>query len=547
MIDQTEFHRLNFFTGLFTTADDWTSEQRYHLEKRKLHLRGLFTPGVIADVMEGLKAEAVEGQSAHTIRVSTGAALDEDGNLIYLPVSRTVSLDRPPAFPAIAYVLIRYNECPEDYRWNVEDPDYSGNARVGERASVAFTWDWDPDKGDKAIELGRVRLTDDSTPIKDAVDRMNPHDYEIDRRHVKRVGVKEARFGLAADTLAQVHAYHLGLQRRLNQALHTPGLLRGVLSDWDVKPVGGLTVQVNPGAALDASGNEIHLDTEALKQLSATDAPQIVYIVARFRDAFTEHLKEFAIPPNLLGGSGFDGSLCTADIDLHANKPDNKVWIELARVHLAAGAAEVRLAADPANPQLNELDRRFVIWSGARAVAEPGLDPEVRQRIIQMLRDKRREFAALCARFPVQSAADVRQCALNMELQVRADCLNPRSFTELMTMLASLEQDVHQEIGAEYPPVVNKPEFEEYVRRVEALRQALFEGVTVEVLITRQVEVTEAARQLSQVIFRSPTADAGADQSVQADDDQAQVTLDASKSQAHNEQKIVSYRWDKEQ
>jgi hypothetical protein len=544
MIDQTEFHRLNFFTGLFTTAEDWTREQKYHLEKRKLHLRGLFTAGVIAGEKDGLDVVATGGPSEYTITVRAGAALDEDGNLIYLPVSQTVSVERPPTLPADAYVLIKYAEREEDHRWNVEDPDYSGNARVGEKARVLFTCD--RGQHDKAIELARVRITDGSTQINNAANRMNPRENEIDRRHVMRVGVKDVRFVRAAGTLAQVHAYHLGLQRRLNQALHTPGLLRGVLGDWAVTPVGGLTVRVSPGAALDANGNEIHLDTETLKELTATDSPQAVYIVVRYRDAFTSHLDEFASQPRLMDVP-FGGSLCTAEVALHSSKPDNRVWIELARVNLATSATEVRLPADPADPQLNELDRRFAPWSGARVTPEPRLDPEVRKRIIQVMRDKRREFAALCARFPVQSAADVRQCALNTEMQVRADCLTPQSVTELMTMFANLEQDVHQEIGAEYPPVVNKPEYEEYVRSVEALRKALFEGEAVEHLISRQVEITEAAKQLSQVIFRAPTADAGADQSVQTDDDPAQVTLDASKSQAHNEQKIVSYRWEKEQ
>ena len=43
----TEFKRLRFFTGFFTTARDWEAEQNYHLEKLKLHNGGLHTPGII--------------------------------------------------------------------------------------------------------------------------------------------------------------------------------------------------------------------------------------------------------------------------------------------------------------------------------------------------------------------------------------------------------------------------------------------------------------------------------------------------------------------
>ena len=44
----TQFKRLNFFTGFFTTVDkSWNDGETYHIEKRKLHNRTLHRPGIL--------------------------------------------------------------------------------------------------------------------------------------------------------------------------------------------------------------------------------------------------------------------------------------------------------------------------------------------------------------------------------------------------------------------------------------------------------------------------------------------------------------------
>ena len=55
-----------------------------------------------------------------------------------------------------------------------------------------------------------------------------------------------------------------------------------------------------------------------------------------------------------------------------------------------------------------------------------------------------------------------------------------------------------------------------------------------------------AARELAKVVFEAPEADAGPDQTIPTLTGQADVKLDASGSQAHDDQKIVRYHWDKE-
>ena len=52
--------------------------------------------------------------------------------------------------------------------------------------------------------------------------------------------------------LVALHHAYCEQQRRYNLGLHTPGVLPHVEGELRVHPVGGLTVRVEPGAALDA-------------------------------------------------------------------------------------------------------------------------------------------------------------------------------------------------------------------------------------------------------------------------------------------------------
>jgi len=76
MTEPTEFRRLKYFTGLFTTARDWEAEQKYHLEKLKLHNKRLHTPGIIRGEGEELNVVATGGLK---LQVKPGAAVDSAG------------------------------------------------------------------------------------------------------------------------------------------------------------------------------------------------------------------------------------------------------------------------------------------------------------------------------------------------------------------------------------------------------------------------------------------------------------------------------------
>ena len=167
-MEKLSFRRLNFFKGLFTKAEDWIQEQRYHVQKRELHNRCFYTPGVVIGEGSNLEITVNDGQ----FMILPGYAIDGQGRDLYL--SKPQELKDPPAAAETAYIYIAFNEKKEEPRSNYMNPEYSGEAFIVEDPIVGWT-DQPPDNQEK-IELGRIsrksgqRITD----------------KQIDLRYVKR-------------------------------------------------------------------------------------------------------------------------------------------------------------------------------------------------------------------------------------------------------------------------------------------------------------------------------------------------------------------------
>jgi hypothetical protein len=73
---------------------------------------------------------------------------------------------------------------------------------------------------------------------------------------------------------------------------------------------------------------------------------------------------------------------------------------------------------------------------------------------------------------------------------------------------------------------------------------ALRERRSTDALLVALEKVNRTVRDLSEVVFAPPVADAGVDQKVQTTGHAAKVTLDGSRSQGAAGQRIVSYIWE---
>jgi len=563
MTDLTEFKRLNFFTGFFTTARDWTQEQDYHREKLKLHTQSLHnTPGVIESIHGNLEVRAIEGRLA--VQVQPGAALDGAGNEIYLGQPREVEID--PGELGLGkgdsaedvYIAIEYCEIPTDYDENVEQPQYSGHTRMTERPCVEATRN-KPDNASQ-LELACIHLQPGATEIKDDEidrggvvwsvtvahqrDRLDDHENRLAEEEQKssdfeeRLAEEEQKSSDFEERLAEEEKNSSNFEERLvrvdryrrlhNRGLHTPGVVLGEAEQLRVVAAGGLEVRVLAGAALDGAGNTLVLEEPRILRIAADryELPELVFIAIG-------HVE--AQPDNGTGPS--------VDLQITTARPDNYAWMELARIDLQPGVTEVTEPADPDYPGGNEIDRRHVESAGAVGIRERLMPPETLRDLIQVMSRTRRDFAALDDQFPAPSVVDVRHAALTVETLARIGRVRPGQLPDLLATLADIEQDVGQEIDRKYGNVVNATEeFHAYVTSVQNLQAALRLGVERDIL-TAQAAVAAAARELSEMAIENPIANAGHDQGVTTIYEDATVTLDASASRGRGERNIVRYRW----
>ncbi|MCL4298016.1 MAG: hypothetical protein KJ077_19895 [Anaerolineae bacterium] len=198
MAEQNGLERLNFFTGFFTTAQDWQAEQAYHRQKLEFHNCWLHKPGIIRSFEKELQVIAAGGLK---VKVEPGAALDYRGREIYLSQSPPEldigkDLDLKGDSAKIVYIAIKYYEEKTDYVENVTQPQYSGHTRIVERPHLKATLS-EPKK--PWVELARIKLQPDATEISNPLDPHNPKDNEIDRSQVAwagAVGVTEEQLPL---------------------------------------------------------------------------------------------------------------------------------------------------------------------------------------------------------------------------------------------------------------------------------------------------------------------------------------------------------------
>lgn len=187
MADFKGYKRINFFTGFQTTADDWNDLVKYHVEKHKLHNRLMHGPGVVPNVLGGLRV-AARGRADLSVEISPGYAVDGEGNEIYVPEPAIKTID-PGDFklPQTVYIVVKYIEELTDFVSYKANLEYKGHRRIAEGFKVEAIIT-EPDVR-REIEIARVHLTKDVKRITDAKDPLNPKENELNLGFVPWAGV----------------------------------------------------------------------------------------------------------------------------------------------------------------------------------------------------------------------------------------------------------------------------------------------------------------------------------------------------------------------
>ncbi len=266
--------------------------------------------------------------------------------------------------------------------------------------------------------------------------------------------------------------YHIDKRRLHNKMLHSPGIVFGYGGDLRVnaRARGDLSVEVQPGYGVDGMGNDLMIFDAAIRNISLEEfrLPQTIYIVLRYY----EELTDFIAYKENLEYKGHRRVLESCKVELSQTEPDIMREVELARIYLEKGVNRVRDARDPANPQANEIDMRYVQRGGFGGSSLPG---HLRLRLEQLLWQVRKA-AIEYTRRGVISAHDVVQACNTALMLVHSNLLDLRNLFEIFKLIVDTEAELSLDVDVHHPTIAQKKEFSEYRRQVEILRGLLAEN-----------------------------------------------------------------------
>jgi hypothetical protein len=196
--------------------------------------------------------------------------------------------------------------------------------------------------------------------------------------------------------------------------------------------------------------------------------PQTIYIVLRYY----EELTDFIAYKENHEYKGHRRVLESCKVELSQTEPDISREVELARIHLEKGVNRVRDARDPANPQANEIDMRYVQRGGLSGSMLPGY---LRVRLETLLNQVRRG-ALEYTRRGVISAHDVVQACNTALMLLYANLVDLRNVFDIFKLIIDCEGEMSLDVDVHHPTIAAKKEFSEYRRQVEILRGLLAEN-----------------------------------------------------------------------
>jgi hypothetical protein len=266
--------------------------------------------------------------------------------------------------------------------------------------------------------------------------------------------------------------YHIDKRRLHNRMMHSPGIVYGFAGDLRVtaRARGDLSVEVQPGYAIDGMGNDLLIHDATIRNISLEEfkLPQTVYIVLRYY----EELTDFIAYKENLEYKGHRRVLESCKVELSQTEPDITREVELARIHLEKGVNRVRDARDPANPQANEIDMRYVQRGGLAGSMLPGF---LRVKLETLLNQVRRG-ALEYTRRGVIAAHDVVQACNTALMLLYANLVDLRNVFDIFKLIIECEGEMSLDVDVHHPTIAAKKEFSEYRRQVEILRGLLAEN-----------------------------------------------------------------------
>src|SRR5215471_16423134 len=245
----------------------------------------------------------------------------------------------------------------------------------------------------------------------------------------------------------EAELYHVEKRRLHNRLLHAPGVVLGYQGDMRVvaRARGDLSVEVQPGYAIDGQGNDLILWDATIKNINPEEyrLPQTIYIVLRF----AEELTDFIAYKENLEYKGHRKVQEQARVELSQTEPDITREVEVARVFLEKGATRVRDARDSQDPRANEIDMRFRPIAG---IAGSSMTPMLKQRLLGTLQNMRRA-AAEYARRNISGGHDVLAACNAALMLVHCDIVDICNVFDVFVILADTQAEFAIDVESNQP------------------------------------------------------------------------------------------------
>jgi hypothetical protein len=171
-----QFRRINFYNGLFTSAEDWKAEQAYHVEKQRLHNQRFHSPGIVAGALQEFKVEF----RGDKIIVLPGYAVDGYGRDIYLAEERELRHPpqiRPHGNEEQSFLCVSLKEKETALRKNDFNPQFQGHSFIEDYPE----FEWEKAVSENKNKVVLARFTWKAGPSL-------PRDYTIDRSSISFTG-----------------------------------------------------------------------------------------------------------------------------------------------------------------------------------------------------------------------------------------------------------------------------------------------------------------------------------------------------------------------
>ena len=273
-------------------------------------------------------------------------------------------------------------------------------------------------------------------------------------------------FQTTADDWNDLVRYDVDKHRLHNRIFHAPGIVPNVLGSIRVSARGraDMSLEVAPGYAVDAQGNDLFLPDPEITTIHATDfkLPQTIYLVLRY----VEDLSDYVSYKSNLEYKGHRRVAEKVKLEAIITEPDISREVELARVHLTKGVKRLTDAKDPNAPGDNEIDLRYRPQAGAVGCT---LSPATVLELAELIKQSREVYAHMFHQLRIFTAADVLHSLTTLDMFLRLRLVDWRNLFQLFALVFELQLALIRDIDANYPQFSSKKEFASFKKHIELL------------------------------------------------------------------------------